>query len=162
MIQPTTLSKLKQTVMAELTTVLPDVVIQDGWRREQFFGRPDRVCLILSLAALTAEDGGFYGTETTADGQFEQAGTLADCTLRLTLLVPQYDDTDVESTLETACAVLAASEDGDFYRFSLQSMRFSESLQCFEASLDLCCRLVLLRRTESTPIRTFSLAANPI
>lgn len=162
MIQTATLPELKNTIAAIVRRSIPNIPVQLNWQREQFFGRCTAPLLLLSLASLKAEDGGFYGTSGhTVTSYYEENGTQADCVLRLTLFLPPDSLSDAENLLERACSALAAAEEGDFYAFSFVPLRFEEHLQSFEASLDISCRILLLRKTETVPLNNLRLTADP-
>lgn len=162
MIQTTTLPELKNTIASIVRRSIPDIPVQLDWRREQFFGRCTAPMLLLSLTSMKAEDGGFYGTSGhTSSSYYEENGTQAECVVRLTLFLPRDSLSDAENLLERACAALAAAEEGDFYAFSFAPLRFQEHLQSFEASLDISCRILLLRKTETIPLNGLHLIADP-
>lgn len=171
MIAAATISQIKQTAATILRQALPQIPLQNGWCKQQFFGTCTAPLATLTLRSLTAEDGGFYGASLSSPMHtapsapttyLEQSGTLADCVLRLTLFLPMDSTLDADEQLERACSALAGTEEGDFYAFSLSAFRFVSSMQCFESTLDISCRMLLLRQKELVSLREIQVTADPI
>ncbi len=152
MIHAMTIQTLKETVLSVAGVTLPGVALQNGFRKRQFFGVQAQPLLVLCLQGISTDSAGFYGTETVADSLYDNTGTLADCTLTLTLYLPALHTAVGEEALEALCAALSVSEEGDFYKTTLSEMQFSEGLQCFTSTLTLHCRLLLLRQIKTVSI----------
>ena len=152
MLQAMTLDRLKDTVLTICSVTLPTVSRQKGFSKTQFFEKLSHPTVICTLQALEAENGGFYGTATTSTTHYTQSGTLADCTLKLSLCLPRNTTLDGEQLLQSLASRLATAEEGDFYKLTLSDTTFSTTNQCFVTNLTVQCRILLLQQIETVSI----------
>lgn len=159
MIASMTLAQMKSAILATATNNLPGVSVGADFKKSQFFGKLESACARLDLQSLSAEQSGFYGTAWESDSLYEQTGAMAEATFRLTLSLPIDHESEPSDLLQTVCVALAADQTVDCYQFEFSQTSYVEALQCFQTTLSIHCRFMMLQSLQTVSIQSVTVSA---
>lgn len=161
MMVQSTLTQIKNEVIAKLDTALTNIRILDGFCREQFFGEVNVTSLAVKISSVktaAAAFDNFLGGGMSGQEWQDFNGEQAETAFSFNLFLPLCENVIAHSNVfEQICYALRETASAEFFEFYCSALEFSESAQCFVCTFSAKANCLLVETAQAVLLSDFEL-----